>query len=142
MTHDLNPFDPKKEPKRHDVAELLLTAQPVTWDMIVDEVGNFSPRSLGAVIRAMEDNKLTLLKVRHVQYGTVYRYDPDAKWEGRYRLSDPNSHDARAERQKKKKSAPSCRVTPMVVVPAADVEAWAEEMVAKQFRQKQRRPAQ
>lgn len=99
MTTIKNPFDKNREPKRHDVAELLLSAQTVSWGDIVDKVGNFSPRSMGYVLRGLEDQGATLLRLRDPEHGTLYRYDPTAFYEERYRLSKPHGSDADRHRQ-------------------------------------------
>ena len=94
-----NPFNKAREAKRHDVAELLLSGKTVSWAEICEEVGHFSPRSMGYVLRALEDNGVTLLRLRDIENGTLYRYDHETEYEDRYRLSKKTGPDA--VRQKK-----------------------------------------
>jgi DNA-binding transcriptional ArsR family regulator len=94
-----NPFNKAREAKRHDVAELLLSGKTVSWSEICEQVGHFSPRSMGYVLRALEDNGITLLRLRDVEHGTLYRYDNETEYEDRYRLSKKTGPDA--VRQKK-----------------------------------------
>lgn len=97
-----NPFDKFREPKRHDVAELLLSGETVSWAEINEAVGHFSPRSMGYVLRALEDNKIPLLRLRDPEQGTLYRYDPATEYEERYRLSKSDGPDAQRQRQASK----------------------------------------
>ena len=101
-----NPFDKNREPKRYDVAELLLSGNTVSWSEINEQLGHFSPRSMGYVLRALEDKKITILRLRDPEQGTLYRYDSDTKYEERYRLSKASGPDAKRQRgssAKKKK---------------------------------------
>jgi hypothetical protein len=93
-----NPFDKMREPKRYDVAELLLTGETISWGDICDKVGNFSPRSMGYVLRGLEDQGAALLRLRDPEHGTLYRFDLETEYEDRYRLSKANGPDA--QRQK------------------------------------------
>jgi hypothetical protein len=93
-----NPFDKNREPKRHDVAELLLSGETVSWAEITEAVGHFSPRSMGYVLRALEDNQITLLRLRDPEQGTLYRYDPNTSYEERYRLSKADGPDAKRQK--------------------------------------------
>lgn len=99
-----NPFDKNREPKRFDVAELLLTGDTVSWGDICNKVGNFSPRSMGFVLRGLEDQGATILRLRDPEHGTLYRYDPTTMYDERYRLSKSNGPDA--VRQKAHNSQP------------------------------------
>ena len=92
-----NPFDKHREPKRYDVTEMLLTKETIAWTDILKKVGNFSPRTMGYVLRGLENQGATILRLRDKEYGTLYRFDPDCKFEERYRLSKTNGPDA--ERQ-------------------------------------------
>ena len=94
-----NPFDKNREPKRHDVTELLLSGETVSWAEINERVGHFSPRSMGYVLRALEDNKITLLRLRDPELGTLYRFDPNTSYEERYRLSKSDGPDAKRQRE-------------------------------------------
>ena len=94
-----NPFDYHDEPKRHDVADMLLSGDTVSWDDILEQVGNFSARSMGYVLRALEDQGVTLLRLRDVEYGTLYRFDPTTEFEDRYRLSKSDGPDAVRQRE-------------------------------------------
>ena len=94
-----NPFDKNREAKRHDVAELLLSGETVSWAEINEQVGHFSPRSMGYVLRALEDNKITLLRLRDPELGTLYRYDPTTDYEERYRLSKSSGPDAKRQQE-------------------------------------------
>ena len=89
-----NPFDKHREPKRYDVAKMLLTQKTIAWTDILEKVGNFSPRTMGYVLRGLEDQGATILRLRDKEYGTLYRYDPDCKFEERYRLSKTDGPDA------------------------------------------------
>lgn len=102
MTKLKNPFNQAREPKRHDVAELLLSGETVSWSDICSEVGHFSPRSMGYVLRALEDLGITLLRLRDSEHGTLYRYDAGTPYEERYRLSKTTGPDSK--RQKKQAS--------------------------------------
>jgi len=98
MAKTKNPFDKNREPKRHDVAELLLSGEIVSWSDICNAVGNFSPRSMGYVLRALEDNGVSLLRLRDPEQGTLYRFDPGTPFEDRYRLSKKDGPDAKRQR--------------------------------------------
>lgn len=93
-----NPFHPSREPKRHDVAEMLLKGETVSWNDIVTLVGNFSPRSMGYVLRGLEDQGATILRLRDNEHGTLYRYDADCPYDERYRLSKSDGPDAHRQR--------------------------------------------
>ena len=99
-----NPFDKHREPKRYDVAEMLLTKETIAWTDILEKVGNFSPRTMGYVLRGLEDQGATILRLRDKEYGTLYRYDPDCRFEERYRLSRTDGPDAR--RQEESRATP------------------------------------
>lgn len=99
MAKPTNPFDKNREPKRHDVAEMLLSGKTVSWSEVCDTVGHFSPRSMGYVLRALEDKGVSLLRLRDPEHGTLYRYDAGTPFEERYRLSKSDGPDAK--RQKK-----------------------------------------
>jgi DNA-binding transcriptional ArsR family regulator len=102
MAKNKNPFDKNREPKRHDVAELLLSGNTVSWSEINEAVGHFSPRSMGFVLRALEDMGVALLRLRDPEQGTLYRYDPATMFEERYRLSKADGPDAKRQRASKK----------------------------------------
>lgn len=104
MAKPQNPFDKNREPKRHDVAEMLLSGETVSWSEICEEVGHFSPRSMGYVLRSLEDKGITLLRLRDPEHGTLYRFDPATPFEDRYRLSKSDGPDAK--RQKKANQQP------------------------------------
>tara|TARA_R110002110_G_scaffold51701_1_gene151358 strand:- start:7754 stop:8095 length:342 start_codon:yes stop_codon:yes gene_type:complete len=89
-----NPFDKHREPKRYDVAEMLLTKDTISWADILHKVGNFSPRTMGYVLRGLENQGATILRLRDREHGTLYRYDPECRFEERYRLSKPDGPDA------------------------------------------------
>lgn len=93
-----NPFDMNREPKRYDVAEMLLTGETVSWNDIVSKVGNFSPRTMGFVLRGLEDQGATILRLRDPEHGTLYRYDPSCAFDHRYRLSKSDGPDAQRYR--------------------------------------------
>jgi len=99
-----NPFDKHREPKRYDVAEMLLTKETIAWTDIMEKVGNFSPRTMGYVLRGLEDQGAAILRLRDAEYGTLYRYDPDCPFEERYRLSKTDGPDA--QRQDETKETP------------------------------------
>lgn len=94
-----NPFDRTREPKRYDVAEMILSGETVSWNEIIEKVGNFSPRTMGYVLRGLEDQGATILRLRDAEYGTLYRYDPDCDYDPRYRLSKPDGPDALRDRE-------------------------------------------
>lgn len=98
-----NPFDKNREPKRHDVAELLLSGETVSWSEINEQVGHFSPRSMGYVLRALEDEKVTILRLRDPELGTLYRFDPNTAYEERYRLSKSDGPDAKRQKAQSEK---------------------------------------
>lgn len=91
--HD-NPFDRVRDAKRHDVAEMILTGETISWTEILEAVGNFSPRSMGYVLRGLEDQGATILRLRDPEHGTLYRYDPTCEYDERYRLSKSDGPDA------------------------------------------------
>ncbi len=99
MTDHTNIFHPAREPKKHDVTEMLLTGETISWNEIVEKVGNFSPRAMGYVLRGLEDQKATILRVRDAEHGTLYRYDPTCEWDERYRLSKSDGTDAQRQRE-------------------------------------------
>tara|TARA_Y100000310_G_scaffold103833_1_gene102188 strand:+ start:221 stop:586 length:366 start_codon:yes stop_codon:yes gene_type:complete len=101
-----NPFDKIREPKRWDVAEMILSRETVSWQDILKKVGNFSPRTMGFVLRALEDQGLTILRLRDSEYGTLYRYDPECRFEERYRLSKANGPDAQRQRGEAEATTP------------------------------------
>jgi len=101
-TH-INPFDRVREAKRFDVAEMLLTGDTVSWNDIIESVGNFSPRTMGYVLRGLEDQGATILRLRDAEHGTLYRYDPTCEYDARFRLSKSDGPDA--QRQKKHNAA-------------------------------------
>lgn len=94
--HD-NPFDSKREPKRYDVTELILSGETVSWTEIQEVAGNFSPRTMGFVLRSLENNGVTVLRLRDAEHGTLYRYDPSCAYDERYRLSKPDGPDAKRQ---------------------------------------------
>ena len=94
----LNCFDRIREPKRHDVAEMLLSKETISWDDILNKVGNFSPRTMGYVLRSLEDQGATVLRVRDAEHGTLYRYDPTCEYEDRFRISKADGPDAIRQR--------------------------------------------
>jgi len=98
MKKPVNPFDKNREPKRHDVAELILEGKTIAWSEICSAVGHFSPRSMGYVLRALEDQKITVLRLRDPEFGTLYRYDSVTEYEDRFRLSKPNGPDAKRQK--------------------------------------------
>lgn len=100
QTQIVNPFNASRDPKRYDVAEMLLTGETVSWNDIVERVGNFSPRTMGYVLRGLEDQGATILRLRDMEYGTLYRYDPTCPFDPRYRLSKPDGPDAEREKSK------------------------------------------
>lgn len=97
-TKHSNPFDRVREPKRYDVAEMLLTGETISWNDIVTKVGNFSPRTMGYVLRGLEDQGATILRLRDAEHGTLYRYDPTCNYDERYRLSKADGPDAIRQR--------------------------------------------
>lgn len=101
-----NPFDRRTEPKRHDVAELLLTGNTISWDDILEVVGNFSPRTMGYVLRGLEDQEATILRLRDNVHGTLYRYDPNCDYDDRYRLSKKDGPDAVRQREQADEETP------------------------------------
>lgn len=100
MTTIKNLFDKNREPKRHDATELLLSAKTISWGDICNKVGNFSPRSMGYVLRSLEDQGATILRLRDPEHGTLYRYDPTSLYEERYRLSKSQGSDAQRQKLK------------------------------------------
>ncbi len=99
-----NPFDRIREPKRHDVAELILSGNTVSWDEILNTVGNFSTRTMGYVLRALEDQEITILRLRDNEFGTLYRMDLECEYEERYRLSKTTGPDAIRQREDGKRT--------------------------------------
>jgi hypothetical protein len=97
MAHS-NIFHPARDPKKHSVTQLLLSGETLSWTNILEEVGSFSPRAMGYVLRGLEDQQATILRVRDLEHGTLYRYDPEVPWDDRYRLSS-NGSDAHRQRE-------------------------------------------
>jgi len=93
-TNHKNPFDPVKDPKRHTLAEMLLSGDTVSWDDLSERVGPLSPRTMGAVLRGLEAQQATILRLRDSEHGTLYRYDPHCPFEARFRLSKADGPDA------------------------------------------------
>jgi hypothetical protein len=93
-----NPFDRNREPKRYDVAEMILTGETISWNDIQQKVGNFSPRTMGYILRGLEDQGATILRLRDPEHGTLYRYDPSCEYDSRYRLSKADGPDAKRQR--------------------------------------------
>lgn len=98
ITKHKNPFDRQREPKRYDVAEMILTGETISWNDILGKVGNFSPRTMGFVLRGLEDQGATILRLRDPEHGTLYRYDPTCAYDERYRLSKADGPDAQRQR--------------------------------------------
>jgi DNA-binding transcriptional ArsR family regulator len=100
MTKEIiNPFNKQRDPKRHDVAEMILSKETVSWDDLCHEVGNLSPRTMGFVLRSLEDQGATILRLRDSEYGTLYRFDPSCEFEERYRLSKTDGVDAQRQKE-------------------------------------------
>lgn len=93
-----NPFDRNREPKRYDVAEMILSGETISWSDIQEKVGNFSPRTMGYILRGLEDQGATILRLRDAEHGTLYRYDPSCHYDERYRLSKADGPDAKRQR--------------------------------------------
>lgn len=93
-----NSFDRIREPKRYDVTEMILSGETISWNDILTKVGNFSPRTMGYVLRSLEDQGATVLRLRDAEHGTLYRYDPSCEYDDRYRLSKPDGPDAVRQR--------------------------------------------
>lgn len=89
-----NIFHPSRDPKKHAVTELLLSGDTISWSDILQHNGNFSPRAMGHVLRGLEDQGATILRVRDPEHGTLYRYDPEVEYDERYRLSKADGADA------------------------------------------------
>jgi hypothetical protein len=53
-----------------------------------------SPRTLGRVLRVMEDNRMTLVRFRDQEWGSLYRYVPDVAFREDLRLSKIDGADA------------------------------------------------
>ena len=94
MNKHTNPFNKEAEPSRYEVAELLLSGETVSWNDIVNKVGKFSTRSMGYVLRGLEDQEATILRLRDPEHGTLYRYDPMCTYDERFRLSKTSGSDA------------------------------------------------
>jgi len=101
-----NPFSPQREPKRFEVTEMLLSKETVSWEDICEKVGTFSPRTMGYVLRGLEDQGATILRLRDQEHGTLYRFDPTCEFEERYRLSKVSGADALKQRQSKEPKEP------------------------------------
>jgi len=106
MAEANNPFDKNREPKRHRVAAMLLSTETVSWTEICEQVGNLSPRTMGFVLRALEDQGVTVLRMRDSEYGTLYRHDPECPFEERYRLSKTDGADAHRQRSEREPYEP------------------------------------
>jgi len=98
MTHT-NPFNAMTDEKKHQVASLLLSGDTVSWTDLSERVGALSPRTMGAVLRALEGGGATILRLRHPEHGTLYRYDPHCEFDPRYRVSRPDGPDALREQR-------------------------------------------
>lgn len=94
VSEHTNSFDRIREPKRFDVTEMILSGETISWNDILTKVGNFSPRTMGYVLRSLEDQGATVLRLRDAEHGTLYRYDPTCEYDDRYRLSKPDGPDA------------------------------------------------
>lgn len=100
-----NPFSKQRNPKRYEVAELVLSGNTVSWQEICKAVGKCSPRTMGYILRALEDQGATIHRLRDTEIGTMYKYDPTCEFEERYRLSKANGADARREAEKEDAAA-------------------------------------
>lgn len=94
MGEAVNIWNPQTHPKQHAVTELLLTAETVSADELKEYAGgSLSPRTLGAVFRAIEDQEATILRRRVDEWGTLYRYAPDVEYTEQFRLSSTEGGD-------------------------------------------------
>ena len=83
-----NPFDPELEPKRFNVAQLLLSGHTISFDDLkLAAGGTLSPRTLGFVLRELEARQLTIMRLRDDEMGTLYRLDPDVTFDPEARVS-------------------------------------------------------
>lgn len=97
-----NPFDPKADPKGHAVAEALMATadgEPASFDELSAACAaatgkRLSPRTLGRVLRVMEDHEFTLVRFRDDEWGSLYRWVPDVKFRDEFRLSKADGPDA------------------------------------------------
>lgn len=94
----LNPFDQHRDRKRWTVAELILSGRTVSWTDIREAVGKMSPRTMGFVLRALEDRELTILRLRDPEHGTLYKYEAALPFDPAYRVSKQSGYDAERQR--------------------------------------------
>lgn len=93
MKH-VNPFDRVREEKKYKVAQMILSGTTVSWTDLIENVGSLSPRTMGYVLRGLEDQGATILRIRDDEHGTLYRYDPACEYDARFRLSKADGPDA------------------------------------------------
>ena len=61
---------------------------------------------MGYVLRGLEDQGATILRLRDNEHGTLYRYDPNCEYDDRYRLSKPDGPDAIRQREQASEERP------------------------------------
>jgi hypothetical protein len=104
-----NPFDKKENPNYYGAAALMLKRGEHSWEEVIEAAGGtLSPRSMGVVLRALEDQGVRFNRRRDPEWGTVYELDPSGQAE---RLAKTDGPDATGEHQPrnapKKKTAPA-----------------------------------
>lgn len=100
QTTHTNPFNAETDNKRHSIAQMLLSGDTLSWTDLSENVGALSPRTMGAVLRALEGQGATILRLRHPEHGTLYRYDPACRFDAQFRISKADGPDALRELQR------------------------------------------
>ena len=92
---DLNPYSPTHESKKHNVAALLLSGDTVSYDDLrLVAGGHLSPRTFGRILRDLEGQQLSFLRIRDPSLGSLYRFDPLVPFDERFRLGKTDGPDA------------------------------------------------
>ena len=90
----VNWFHKQWEAREYRVAERLLTGDTVSFDDLSLAAGSgkqMSKNTLSTVIVMIEDQNGVIVRRKSSDYGTVYRYIPDAEYEPERALTDPGS---------------------------------------------------
>lgn len=87
LSDEHNPYSPVHEPKKYNVAKLLLSGVTVSFDDLrLAAGGSLSPRTFGQILRDLESQQLSFLRIRDPALGSLYRFDPLVPFDERFRL--------------------------------------------------------
>lgn len=92
---EFNPYSAVHEPKKYNVAKLLLSGDTVSYDDLrLVAGGTLSPRTFGQILRDLEGQQLSFLRIRDPALGSLYRFDPLVPFDERFRLGKTDGPDA------------------------------------------------